>query len=206
MNRHSLIVEPISRARKPSLPTKDEFDAQDRLADHLPNRWKLNATVLAATLVAAVPSAWGQESRPLPGEVAPVRYMDESEAVSIIKQEARKYGVKFEKTKKRVSFPLGGSYAEPKDRKGKRVTITLDGEDTKHGISFEFVSRDDQLALGASPEQIAKALKQELKKTGKGAKVGVFEIGQIGGDVMKEAKLRKQVRTFLESLKSQGII
>jgi len=201
-----LILMPVARTRKPSLPTKEEFDAFDRLHNHLPHRWKLNAAVIAATMLVATPSAWGQERRPLPGIRVPPRYLSEIEAASIIRAEAKKFGISFGKTKKRISFPLTRDFGEPKDQKEKKVTITLDGEDAKRGISFEFLSQVDEMALSSSASSIAKALKGELKKAGQGTKVGVFQVDPSYDTAAQKAKLRKQVRTFLGWLKSQGII
>jgi hypothetical protein len=182
--------------------------------------------------------------------VAAPLYLTEDEARSIIADEAKRAGIVFKspgRTLPAVDIPVVKEYEQvvPRDDKGnlkavpttcptQKSSLELDGTDGKHGISFEFVSREDfgAMAKGATPvstylsEDIlgsAAALRKGLERAKPGGRVAVFydpvawgkefagpgeEISKATGDSMKQARedLRAQVRDFVKWLKAQGVI
>jgi len=189
-------VASVRTATAPRYPTHGELNVEN----HIPRRWARNPVALAL-LMTAVPIACPKpQAPPLTGKVAAPSFLSESEADAIIKAEAKRFGIKLSKTKKEVRFKVAVAGSK------KLAWLKLDEADAKHGIYFEYVSREEAAPFKVSASQMADALREDLKSTGRDKKVGVFNVGSSSNTFVQRTELRRQVRTFLEWLKSQGVI
>jgi hypothetical protein len=182
--------------------------------------------------------------------VAAPLYLTEDEARSIIADEAKRAGIVFKspgRTLPAVDVPIVKEYEQvvPRDNKGnlkpvpadsptRKSPLELDGVDSKRGISYEFVSREDfdEMSKGATPVSTwlsddilgsAAVLRTGLAKAKPSGRVAVFydpvawgkefqpsaeEENKITQDSTKQARedLRAQVKDFIKWLKAQGVI
>lgn len=183
--------------------------------------------------------------------VAAPLYLTEAEARSIIADEAKRAGINFTSPGRKlptVDVPLvkafeqvvarddkGNPKAVPANTPTQKSALEFDGTDSKRGISFEFVSKDDfgEWAKDAQPVSTwlsedlmgsAAVLRKGLEKANPGGRIAVFydpvawgrelvvpaeNAGQSSNlDSMKQARedLRAQVKDFIKWLKAQGVI
>jgi len=175
--------------------------------------------------------------------VAPPIFLSEEEALQVIREELSAHGVTFTESNVRaegVTFPAheiqydvdenGNVTEEVTESPGARQPYDIDARDPVHGISVEFVSRDDYHALGG-PEssstvqcydlkEAALDLKRAMEESGRGGRCfGAFYDplescydGEDDGSDRQGSKeeslrlLRAQVKDFVDWLEAQGVI
>lgn len=173
-------VKPISRYREPRYPTAEQALRDPALLRRTPKRFSAIPAVcaaLSATLALGLagcqadPGAEETNALNVPvfahGEgigsygcvsVAPPVFLSEEEALSVIRDEAAKYGLECSASEKTITAQLPLHNASPLKEdhmnplKTARGELTLDGYFNSAGIGVEFVSVDD-LAAWQDPSQ-----------------------------------------------------
>jgi len=213
-------IKPVRLYATPQLPTREIVDENPELLRLLPKRWQHNPAVLTAMVGAGLllqcsGSLLAQDRVPPQGGIKLAgSVLTESEARSIVVEEAKKAGIIFSADKKKLNVPITALAAAPiKGNEASDATtrITLDGTDAKRGISFEYVSEADTKAVStriggiATINSIATAVTAEGKKQLKGR---VLVVPEVKAYSRKEADkdLRAQVKDFIKWLKAQGVI
>lgn len=212
-------LEPISQYTTPKLPTRKIVDAHPELLRLLPKRWQGNAAVVTALMGAGLlmqssGSVLAEQGARLAGDVMITVSLSESEARRIIVEEAKRAGVTFAADRKTLDISLGSLNTTPQSTEPEAAAtthITLDGTNTKLGVSYEYISDIDEKALSArgggvvSSESAAAAIRAESSKALKGR---VLVIPGVETYSREEAdrQLRAQVKDFIKWLKAQGVI
>ncbi|MFL0270013.1 hypothetical protein [Candidatus Clostridium radicumherbarum] len=244
-------ITPVNKYKNPNYPTRRAVLENPEILRLLPNRWKNNiyaatalSTLLMITLSAcdntekAVNKNGTLEKKALVApifehgsgrgsfgcdSVAPPSFISEEEAFQVIQEEAKNYGISFDKSGlqlKNINLPYTNLYPEPKNTNGKAIVSThmgslkLDGFDEAKKIGFEFVSQIDyrewqkNQGMFSTVEtydflSAAKVLRDGINENHGDTSVGVFYNPMISpqyGVILKdvEAKLKAE-----EELKQQ---
>ena len=211
-------VEPVRKYPEPQLPTRDAVDAHPELLRLIPRRWQANAAVVTALVSAGILLQSGllkAEDQPvIPGKMMrPMVTLTEPEARQIIVDEAKKVGVSFSPDAETLNLPLSSLDQNPgaEHTQPEMTSITLDGSDRKHKVSYEYISRADLQALSARRGHtvFATSAAAAIKARGKRRfKENVFTVTEVVGYDRESAenKLRAQVQDFIKWLKGQGVI
>lgn len=167
-------IKPIRRCSEPSYPTRPAVDQHPDILRLVPKRWHNNPAVAAALgalymMTLSVRSNTDPKATKSPtakiapifvhGEgrgsfgcvsVAPPVFLSEDEARQVICDEAKHYGINFEKdapTLTDIDVPLPKVNEEPpkwaRVNNSARMPLALDGIDKTRKISYEFISEED---------------------------------------------------------------
>lgn len=169
-------IIPVKRYKSPDYPDRKTVLENPEMLKSLPERWKGNvcvgaalSTLLLFTLTSCARGTGAgarQEAKVAPifdhgsgrgsfgcVSVAPPSFLSEEEAFKVIQEEAKNYGITFQKDGKElemVNIPVtkynptydGTGEREPIDST-KKGNLRLDGYDPLKHIGFEFVSETD---------------------------------------------------------------
>lgn len=198
-------VKAIRTARQPKYPTRDKIALNPRLANLTPRRWRSNHHVLAALSIVGVSASisLAQELRPIPGVIAPSHFLTEREALGIIRDEAKKVGLKLVHKGKHITVPVPSKDGKTKTDK----SYCLDETDPKSGVSIDFLSYDDADRFYGTPMRKTPTLyAKDIAKSIKNKKIMIVAESGYGTSEEQANKLRKDLREFFKWLKSQGVI
>lgn len=226
-------IKPVKHYPEPGFPTRGAIDERPEILMLVPRRWRTNPLVLAAIAAACASGAYGDTKSPNPparlaGVPMPPRFvvLSEKEARQVIVAEARKAGLRFSPDILKVTLPgTKPNATDDPTPSGREITITLDGTDKKHNVSYEYVSEADLKALkgkGLSPiwsgtpgraVNYLNAFFPEAKPKGYNrAFTAARDVQPDGPNAERRAKaaaredLRKQVKDFVNWLKVHGVI
>lgn len=138
--------------------------------------------------------------------VAPPSFISEEEAFQVVQEEAKSYGINFEKPGpelKNINLPSINLYYEPENpNKGSvnsthKGSLSLDGYNKDNKLAFEFISAEDYRSWQGKSNMVstvetydfleaAKLLSQGLNKNTEGSIIGLFYNPMI----TPESKLR----------------
>lgn len=158
-------VTPIKSYDSPRLPTHAAFEAHPELLRYIPKRWQHNPVVLSALAgLCVIVSGCGKGGAKLPpSRVAPIFVhgdgrggfgcvavnppvlLSEAEARQVIAEEAKRAGINFTPTSRRleVRVPITTTIPGRESSRTRRGGVVLDGHDKLKHISYEFVSSKD---------------------------------------------------------------
>lgn len=257
-------ITPVKKYKSPNYPIRRIILENPDVLKLLPNRWKNNiytATALSTLLMITLSSCENTEKAVIKkgtlekkalvspifehgsgrgsfgcDSVAPPSFISEEEAFQVIQEEAKNYGINFDKSSldlKDVKLPYTNLYPEPENTNGTTISshigsLKLDGFDKIKKIGFEFVSQTDyrewqkKQGMFSTVETYdflpaSKVLRDGINENHGDTSIGVFynpmispQYGVILKDVeaklKAEEELKQQVRDFFEWLKAQGII
>ena len=233
-------IEPIRYYVEPGFPTHRVLEEHPELLTALPERWRVNPIVLATLagsclILAGLTGCRAKSTQAAPQQpnnrrlhqIRPVilgkparivTELGELESRKIIVNEAKKHGIFFSPTKKKVKVTIPLSAQDKKQAVSKSVDLVfeLDGLDEKHRLAYEVVSRLDAESLaskypwftdlaGYGPDNAARKLDTELKKDQK-EHYFVVATPECYTEKDAEKQLRKQVQDFIKWLKAEGVI
>ena len=221
-------IMPVKKYKDPNYPSKEMVLDNPELLKNLPDRWKGNIYVKAAfsTLLMFTLTACGVRNNGSSevntkinkAEVAPIfehgkgrgsfgcvsvappAFLSEEEAFQVIQEEAKKYGITFDKDAKElknVGIPETKLYLKPEgDAKNykedggivntsRKGNLMLDGYDNEKKLAFEFISKEDyekwhvKENIHSTVEDFdflstAKVLNDGLKNKNEDTTIGVF--------------------------------
>jgi len=194
-------VRPITRYTRPRYPTQSVLDAQPELLRVLPGRWRRNALIAAgltsccsllllqAERASTSPLArlaplfqhGGGDTRGVIGtsfSTGPV-FLPEDEARQVIANELLKSGVSVAPDKP-VITGLSIPTVDPKTKKPRKVkaSLTMDGENAKRHIAYEYLTPEDCEKLGfpknGNLKQQGEALRTALGNSTAAGTLAVF--------------------------------
>lgn len=218
-----LKVEPIKKYKSPGYPDKRVVLENPDILKTLPERWKDKAFVgLTMSSIILFLLSGCEKEQPTAGTPMPPNYLTEEEAYNVIIDETAKYGVAFDAAGlelKDIELQLDKFSPQGNTSVTQKLNMQLDGYDKDKGIGFEFVSEDDINEFNKSVQQIngeginplgkneyhdklEKAIKQKDNKV----YFDAFYNKDYASDEQLQAELREQVKSFMEWLKTQGII
>lgn len=210
----------------PIYPTKDMVERDGSILEAIPKRWKGNAPIsvlLSGLLV--LPLSGCDYGRTMGMPEPKMNSLTEDEARLVIMEEALKAGINFDVTDKvleNIDMLFANSYNEVGEIEDSKASITLklDGYDEEKKIAFEYITENDFYEwtnsakeqgklqyCGYNEEVVLKNLKAAANRNEENITVGTFYTPMYSDSVEASDKiLRKQVREFIEWLKSEGII
>ncbi len=164
--------------------------------------------------------------------VAPPSFLSEEEAFEVVREEAAKYGINFEKeglSIKNVRIPETKYYLKPENADAgykedggainstRRGELSLDGYDKDRGIAFEFVSATDYEAWKVDQSvrssvddydflSAAKLLRDGMEGKTDGAAVGTFYNSMFVPDMeeIKKAEGQEGFKNLETAVKSRA--
>lgn len=210
----------------PIYPTKDMVERDGSILEAIPKRWKNNAPIsvlLSGLLV--LPLSGCDYGRTAGVPEPKMNSLTEEEARLVIMEEAKKSGINFEVTDKEIKN-IEMLFEDAYNKKGEikdsktYITLQLDGYDEEKKIAFEYITESDFYEWTSSAvnqgkleycnyneEVVLKNLKEAANRNEENITVGTFYSPMNSDSVEASDKiLRKQVREFIEWLKSEGII
>lgn len=216
----------LKQYKTPHYPIKDEIINSDILLNKLPKRWNskiLPFTSISAALLLTLSAC--QPVRTAGVNIAPRISLSEEDALIIINDEAKNYGITFEYDKteiQNVDIPYKQIYnlntngtIEEETFETKKGNLILDGYVQNSKIGFEYVSDtdidqwaadDSQQSLNGENKNIANNLSSSIKNADKEKKIGVFYDPHAVDMTEAKTQLRNQVRNFINWLKAEGVI
>ncbi len=218
-----LKLEPVKKYKSPGYPDKRIVLENPDIIKTFPERWKGKLFVgLTFSSIALMILSGCQRPLPTPGiSPAPV-YFTEEDAYNIVIEEAEKYGVVFDKEGLQltdVEFSLDKKAWWVKTPRSYKVNVQLDGYDKEKGIAFEFLSKNDISEYNDNYAQISglgnrhvwiddysAKLEEAIKNKNEEIYFNAFYTGDQDYIEGYEATLKEQVISFMEWLKSQGVI
>ncbi|MDF2519411.1 MAG: hypothetical protein K0R84_39 [Clostridia bacterium] len=217
-----LKIEPVRSYRSPDYPDKRVVLENPDILKTLPQRWKGKVYAGFAFSSVVVLLLSGCQQQATAGVPAPPAYLTEEEACSIIIEEAEKYGVEFDKTGlelQDVKFYIDRNTSEASAIVEHTQDIELDGYDKEKKIGFEFASSDDVQSLAKNIEGLTEDeilyftdadYKEELEEAlgylDEKIYFQTFYSASYPDIADTKAELQEQVESFMEWLKSEGVI
>lgn len=201
-------IRPVTKYEKADYPTQAEM-ATGELGRRLPNRWAANPKIVAFVALAgtSIQAGWTSEHAVTPG-MYPPRYMTESNAVTIAKEQAQKAGLALKLNSKKIPLTIA-----TKTGKTKKVDFVLDLYDEKAGVGFECLSLLDCYDVygydsKVTPEQLAQTIKKSLNKADRSKIKIVAETGRASkkGSAKEQEELKTELKSFFDWLKKEGVI
>lgn len=209
----------VKKYKSPKYPSKEEVLQHPELLRKLPNRWRGNiyvGTALSAVLMLILSGCSDNKEEEAAGDtnikavtapifehgrgrgsfgcdsVAPPSFLSEEEAFQVIQEQAKTYGINFEKggpELKSVKLPETKTYFSNEASEGintsRRGSLIFDGFDKSKNIVFEFISKSDyevwrgNRSGGSTVDTYdflgaAKLLQKGISEANDGAAAGVF--------------------------------
>lgn len=218
-----LKIETVKKYKTPGYPDKRIVLENPDILKTMPQRWKgkIYAGLTFSSVVAMLLSGCQAPVTTVGTMPAPVS-LTEEEAQIIIADEAEKYGVRFNSAGlelKDVKFNIDKNYGGTRVNVPHTQDVQLDGFDEEKKIGFEFASFDDVSGFANSVEgftdddvrsfysdDYTKLLEEAVKNKDGKIYFDAFYFTVSEDRAECEADLRTQVKTFMEWLKTQGVI
>jgi hypothetical protein len=204
-----LKVSPVRRAGTPGYPGREEVLARPGLLEKLPVRWQACRRAAAAAGLLATVSLAGCVPPPVTAGVPlPPPSLSEADAMALIGETARSYGLALKQDVDRagISSKVGYLTLDQSDGKGYtscdlRDGTRLDAWDAAKKVGFEYIS-GEAVASGSVDVTDAVAGTDPVEHLqGDGAVLVVYPVYEGGQD-----SLKAQVQEFLDWLKAEGVI
>jgi hypothetical protein len=165
----------------------------------------LLAALAGVGLLSHIAEAQNKKPPVLMGKMMLPRYINEADACTYARQEAKKLGFNLDAKVKSIKIQV------PDGSKTKSVDYKLDEFSAAKGVGFEFVTPNDVVAVyGESttktPKDLAIVIEAGLKVAKLKEHVKVVDIHPQSAWVAEKARIRKEVGDFLAWLKKQGVI
>lgn len=200
-----MLVKPIRTIRTARYPTRDQIALKPQLANLTPKRWRSNRHVIAALSIVGVAASvsLAQDNRPLPGYIVPASNLTEYEALGIIRDEAKKVGLKLVHKGRHITVQVPSKDGKTKVAK----QYCLDETDPKKGVSIDFLSYEDAEALyGSKIGKTPSSAANEIRKSIKNKKIMIVAENNGQTSEAQAKKLKKDLREFFRWLRAQGVI
>ena len=218
-------VKPITQYKTPNYPDLEKAATNPDLLKKLPERWRYNkaviTTILALSSFALSGCGMLAEGGSLQGIIYIPPFITEEEALSIIKNEALKYGVNLDDIPSEKNIAIPNNYGESaiSSEAIYNNTIGIDISDNEKGIAIAYdqYGDDNQYYKKAAkdgipyntgiftyPDEEVNALERKIYDDSNVSN----KQDTISREVksMIEEDLRVQVKDFIEWLRGQGII
>jgi hypothetical protein len=177
-----LKILPVKRYMPPSYPTRAMLRTHPDLFRRSPKRWH-NSALIAALLATTASATWADSGQiasqatraVLPTGVPPppVVYfvaLSEADACQVINEQLEEAGL-HTTTEQLITRNLALETASPNQLPAQSgsitetISITFDGANIEHGISYEFLSWDDRAAIGGNGIDRIEAFRSALEKS-----------------------------------------
>ncbi|MBP7175441.1 MAG: hypothetical protein KBA53_04370 [Thermoclostridium sp.] len=197
----------VKKYKAPFYPRLEEFNSIG-LRSTLPSRWKSRfaAGLLTTGAFAALLSGCGDNFRTAGVPLAP-EPLTEQQVYSIIQNALQEHSISLKETTDTLdlvvpmnAFKKGSSEATLEQVPYK---VTLDGLDADKKVGFEYLNREDYDEWLKQNEDSLASLNitnETLMAESGELKVGIFH------EAYSEEDLKLQITTFLDWLKTQGVI
>ncbi|NLO39218.1 MAG: hypothetical protein GX115_07085 [Ruminiclostridium sp.] len=198
----------VKKYKTPSYPRFEEFNSIGLRTAALPSRWKnrFAAGLLTTGAFAAMMSGCVDNFRTAGIPLAP-ESLTEQVAIYLIQSEFDKHSIQFKESTEASDLivPANAWVGDSSEASLEQVPykVVLDGLDADKNIGFEYLTSDDYLEWNKQNENnlIRMEMPSEtLFSDSDGLKVGIFH------ESYSEEDLKDQITSFLEWLKTQGVI
>lgn len=197
----------VKKYKAPSYPRLKEFN-RIGLRTALPTSWKSRfaAGILTTGALAAALSGCGNEFRTA-GVPLPTEGLTEQQACYIIQNALEEYSIYLKETTdiSDLVVPMNVMKKDSSEASLEQVPykVVLDGLDTDKKVGFEYLTSDDYNEWLKQNENDLVSLvtsNETLLADSGELKVGIFH------EAYSEEDLKTQITTFLDWLKTQGVI
>ncbi len=193
-------LQPCRNYRKPHYPTKLQFKHNPSLyKSSIPKEWLLKNKTASALAIAISFSSCSDKIATSVGcvTVLPPTYLTEEEAISIISEELKKDSINLSTDSNSIH--------------SLHYPFIIDAVDTANKIAIEFVSKDDIDSLSgmyntSSAYAIADSLTAKAMNVENDFIFKAFHDPEYEEEEYSKEMLREQIQSFIEWLKSQGLI
>ena len=203
-------ISPVKTARQPDYPQKEHVVSHPELLKKLPSRWQsCRMAATAAGLLAAL-TLTGCEPPPTAGVPLPPATITETDAMRIITETARSYGLNFQLDMKLDRIPSTPKYVTPGAVTGNQFTecsiqdnTAIDAFDPVKKVGFEYLQQPGPEA-SSIPDEMAGFTAGSQVITGLNSEAVVLVVPSANEG--SESNLESHVKAFLDWLSSEGVI